>query len=226
MILWAPARAEEPLATGDLNAKSPTFTKCGWVWGWCGSLRPGVLGVFWTWTLVSGDWGANLPPVATRITCGVELFWAWKRDGVELFWAWKRDGVEIFCVWTMDCTILPLEILRPVSPFSLLVLNSLLRLYSTCLCFLVKSGDMKIPLWAAVIEDRSLRALWSIDLLLSRLSNEIIMRPLFPIRCTLLIFTLPVISSTGSSSSDCNKSRSDIWYISASKFYFWQILDI
>ena len=49
----------------------------------------------------------------------------------------------------MDCTILPLEILRPVSPFSLLVLNSLLRLYSTCLCFLVKSGGMKIPLWAA-----------------------------------------------------------------------------
>ena len=69
---------------------------------------------------------------------------------------------------------------------------------------------MKIPLWAAIIEDRSLRALRSIDLLLSRLSNEIIMRPLFPIRCTLLIFTLPVISSRGSSSSDCNKPRSDV----------------
>ena len=148
---------------------------------------------------MSGDWGANLPPVATRITCRVALFWVWKRDRVEIFW-----------VWTRDCTILPLDILRPVSPFSLLVLNSFHRLYSTCLCFLVKSGDMKIPLWAAIIEDQSLRALWSIDLLLSRLSNEIIMMPLFPLRCTLLIFTLPVISSTGSSNSDCNKSRSDV----------------
>ena len=52
--------------------------------------------------------------------------------------------------------MLPLEILRPVSPFSLLVLNSFLRLYSTCLCFLVKSGNMKRPLWAVIIEDQSL----------------------------------------------------------------------